>query len=115
VSEELHAEFLFGQVLARHDIESAEGTVDLAGLHALAGVYGAPAKDILVYRPTPKIFSNSWFAIGPVAKPQSTVYSSTEYTMVILKINCFKFTRGLEPLYGDARSAKSFEVLILIC
>jgi hypothetical protein len=25
-----------------------------------------------------------------------------------------EFTRGLEPLYGDARSAKSFEVLTLI-
>jgi hypothetical protein len=34
--------------------------------------------------------------------------------MVLLKINCSKFTRGLEPLYGDARSAKSFEVLTLI-
>ena len=32
----------------------------------------------------------------------------------VLKINRSKFTRGLEPLYGDARSAKSFEVLTLI-
>jgi hypothetical protein len=32
----------------------------------------------------------------------------------VLKINRPKFTRGLEPLYGDARSAKSFEVLTLI-
>jgi hypothetical protein len=31
-----------------------------------------------------------------------------------LKINRSKFTRGLEPLYGDALSAKSFEVLTLI-
>ena len=42
-----HAEFDFGQVLARHDIKGAEGTVDLAGLHALAGVYRAPARVIL--------------------------------------------------------------------
>jgi len=34
--------------------------------------------------------------------------------VLVLKIKCFKFTRGLEPLYGDARSAKSFEVLTLI-
>jgi hypothetical protein len=34
--------------------------------------------------------------------------------MVLLKINCPKFTRGLEPLYRDARSAKHFEVLALI-
>jgi hypothetical protein len=31
-----------------------------------------------------------------------------------LKINRSEFTRGLEPLYGDALSAKSFEVLSLI-
>jgi hypothetical protein len=29
-------------------------------------------------------------------------------------MNRSKFTRGLEPLYGDAPSAKSFEVLTLI-
>ena len=34
--------------------------------------------------------------------------------LLILKINRSKFTRGLEPVYGDARSAKSFEVLTLI-
>ena len=32
----------------------------------------------------------------------------------LLKTNCSKFTRGLEPLYGDARSTKSFEFLTLI-
>jgi hypothetical protein len=32
----------------------------------------------------------------------------------VLKINSSKFTRGLEPLHGDACSAKSFEVLHLI-
>jgi hypothetical protein len=32
----------------------------------------------------------------------------------VLKINRSKFTHGLEPLYGDARSAKSFEVLTLV-
>ncbi len=32
----------------------------------------------------------------------------------VLKPNRSKFTRGLDPLYGDARSAKSFEVLTLI-
>jgi hypothetical protein len=47
VSDELEAELGFGQVLARRDIESAEGAVDLAGLHALAGVNGAPARVIL--------------------------------------------------------------------
>ena len=39
-------------------------------------------------------------AAGPVAQ--------------LLKINRSKFTRGLEPLHGDARSAKSFKVLTLI-
>jgi hypothetical protein len=34
--------------------------------------------------------------------------------VLVLKIKCFKFTHGLEPLYGDARSAKSLEVLTLI-
>jgi hypothetical protein len=33
---------------------------------------------------------------------------------MVLKINRFKFTRGLDPLYGDACSEKSFEVLALI-
>ena len=32
----------------------------------------------------------------------------------ILKINASKFTRGLEPLYGDACGAKSLEVLTLV-
>ena len=32
----------------------------------------------------------------------------------LLKINRSKFTRGLEPLYGDACSAKSLEVLTLV-
>ena len=32
----------------------------------------------------------------------------------LLKINSSKFTRGLEPLYGDACSAKSLEVLTLV-
>ena len=32
----------------------------------------------------------------------------------VLKTNNSKFTRGLEPLCGDARSAKSFEVLSVI-
>jgi hypothetical protein len=39
---------------------------------------------------------------------------STRVLNLVLKINCSKFTRGLEPLNGDARSAKSFEFLILI-
>ena len=30
---------------------------------------------------------------------------------MLLKINSSKFTRGWEPLQGDARSAKSFKVL----
>jgi hypothetical protein len=33
---------------------------------------------------------------------------------LLLKINASKFTRGLEPLYGDACSAKSVEVLTLV-
>ena len=32
----------------------------------------------------------------------------------VLKIKCSKFTRGLEPLYGDACSAKSLKVLTLV-
>ena len=32
----------------------------------------------------------------------------------LLKTNRSKFTRGLDPLYGDACSAKSFKVLALI-
>jgi len=32
----------------------------------------------------------------------------------LLKINASKFTHGLEPLYGDACSAKSLEVLTLV-
>ena len=32
----------------------------------------------------------------------------------VLKTNSSKFTRGLEPLYGDACSAKSLEVLTLV-
>jgi hypothetical protein len=31
-----------------------------------------------------------------------------------LKTNTSKFTRGLDPFYGDASSAKSFKVLLLI-
>jgi hypothetical protein len=38
----------------------------------------------------------------------------TQTVASTLNIKCSKFTRGLEPLYGDARSAKSFEVLALI-
>jgi hypothetical protein len=34
--------------------------------------------------------------------------------LVLLKINGSKFTHGLAPLYGDACSAKGFEVLPLI-
>ena len=34
--------------------------------------------------------------------------------LLVLKINASKFTRGWEPLQGDARSAKSFKVLTLI-
>jgi hypothetical protein len=33
---------------------------------------------------------------------------------LLLKINASKFTRGWEPLQGDARSAKSFKVSTLI-
>ena len=32
----------------------------------------------------------------------------------VLKTNASKFTRGLGPLYGDAQSAKRFEVLTLV-
>ena len=32
----------------------------------------------------------------------------------LLKINASKFTRGWEPLQGDARNAKSFKVSTLI-
>ena len=38
--------------------------------------------------------------------------SSGNFTL--LKTNASKFTRGLEPLYGDACSAKSLEVLTLV-
>ena len=34
-------------------------------------------------------------------------------SIILLKINASKFTRGLEPSYGDACSAKSLEVLTL--
>ena len=43
----------------------------------------------------------------------STAATPGCYTYV-LKINRSKCARGLDPLYGDARSAKSFKVLALI-
>ena len=36
------------------------------------------------------------------------------YTVHVLKTNASKFTSGLEPLFGDACSAKSSEVLTLV-
>jgi hypothetical protein len=33
---------------------------------------------------------------------------------LVLNIKCSKFARGLDPLHGNACSAKSFEVLALI-
>jgi hypothetical protein len=45
--------------------------------------------------------------------PTGQVYSSFLHTAV-LKMNGSKFTRGLDPLYSDACSAKSFKVLALI-
>jgi hypothetical protein len=42
------------------------------------------------------------------------VQYSTAVCIYILKMNRFKFTRGLDPLYGDACSAKSFQVLPLV-
>ena len=36
------------------------------------------------------------------------------YNTAVLKINRSKCARGLDPLYGDACSAKSFKVLALI-
>jgi hypothetical protein len=47
---------------------------------------------------------------GASGKHLQSTYSRVD----LLKTNRSKFTRGLEPLYGDAPSAKSFEVLTLI-
>ena len=43
-----------------------------------------------------------------------SVESENRHLYRVLKTNGSKYTRGLDPLYGDACSAKSFEVLHLI-
>ena len=53
-------------------------------------------------------------AYTPVYIKHVKVISGIRTCFCILKIKCSKFTRGWEPLQGDALSAKSFEVLTLI-
>ena len=79
---------------------------------------GALAQALLVGKGASNSYSNFLGAPDP---QMHNVISTADYRrtwilnlVCILKTHGFKFTRGLEPLYGDARIAKSFEVLTLL-
>jgi hypothetical protein len=79
---------------------------------------GALAQALLVGKGASNSYSNFLGAPDP---QMHNVISTADWRrtwilnlVCILKTHGFKFTRGLEPLYGDARIAKSFEVLTLL-
>ena len=63
-------------------------------------------------QPIPNIHMPKFRSAPPLFLEDEDIFQKS--ASMVLKINCSKFTRGWEPLQGDARSAKSFEVLTLI-